>query len=412
MIKDFFIACWFGFKQISSSNKKSVAMTILVVILLFINVLFVASMMSGLITTVNGQIIDYQYGNIVIEPSKESESDAYIKQSNKKLADIRSIPGVTGAIAHYKSGVKITYDQKKEGVNVKDFSGYLFSIIPSEESKVLKINSKIISGRYLEDGDRNKILLGREISGGFGATFDLKSLGGVKVGDEVHVYYPNGISREYEVVGIFATKNFLADAQAYVTKDETEDVLGQHDLADEIIVKTASTGNENEYISKIDNLLSSEQKLNFYPWSEYLGAMATVTNSFNFIKLIFYFIGMAVSGASIFIIIYIDLLNQRKQIGILKAIGMKSEIIIISYVIKAFFYGLLGVIMGRFLLEFAIYPYFIKYPIELPIGYVSLNVESADLIRTEISMLVISLIAGFVPSIQIVRKNILDSIFK
>jgi putative ABC transport system permease protein len=71
MLRDFFIACWFGFKQISRSNKKSVVMTVIVVVLLFINILFVSSMMSGLIITINNQIIDYQYGNIVIEPTKE-----------------------------------------------------------------------------------------------------------------------------------------------------------------------------------------------------------------------------------------------------------------------------------------------------------------------------------------------------
>ncbi|HOW60192.1 MAG TPA: FtsX-like permease family protein [Candidatus Moranbacteria bacterium] len=385
-------------------------MTIVVVSLLFINILFIASMMSGLIKTINNQVIDYQYGNIVIEPTKESESDNYIKQANQTLNDIRSIPGVIGAVEHYKEGVKITYDQKKEGTNVKDFSGYLYSVIPSEESNVLKINSKIVSGRYLEDGDRGKILLGREISGGFEATLERASLGGVRVGDEVYVYYPNGISRKYTVAGIFATKSFLADAQAYVTKDEMEDVLGQHDLADEIIVKTATMGDENKYISKIENVL--EQKLKLYIWSDFLGALSTVTNSFDFVKLIFYAIGLAVSGASIFIIIYIDLLNQKKQIGILKAIGMESKTIVISYVLQAFFYGLMGVILGRFLLEYAISPYFLKHPLELPIGYISLNIESLDLMRTEISMVVVSLIAGFIPSVQIARKNILDSIFK
>ncbi|HSA08676.1 MAG TPA: FtsX-like permease family protein [Candidatus Moranbacteria bacterium] len=410
MLRNFFIACWFSFKQLTRSNKKSVVMTIVVVSLLFINILFIASMMSGLIKTINNQVIDYQYGNIVIEPTKESESDNYIKQANQTLNDIRSIPGVIGAVEHYKEGVKITYDQKKEGTNVKDFSGYLYSVIPSEESNVLKINSKIVSGRYLEDGDRGKILLGREISGGFEATLERASLGGVRVGDEVYVYYPNGISRKYTVAGIFATKSFLADAQAYVTKDEMEDVLGQHDLADEIIVKTATMGDENKYISKIENVL--EQKLKLYIWSDFLGALSTVTNSFDFVKLIFYAIGLAVSGASIFIIIYIDLLNQKKQIGILKAIGMESKTIVISYVLQAFFYGLMGVILGRFLLEYAISPYFLKHPLELPIGYISLNIESLDLMRTEISMVVVSLIAGFIPSVQIARKNILDSIFK
>lgn len=410
MIRDFFIACWLSFKQITRSNKKSVVMTIMVVALLFINILFVASIMSGLITTINNQIIDYQYGNIVIEPTKESESDVYIKQASRILDDIKSIPGVIGAVEHYKSGVSITYDPKKEGTNVKNGSWYIYSIVPSEESKVLKINSQIVSGRYLEDGDRNKILLGREISGGFKATLDRTSLGGVKVGDEVYVYYSNGINRKYTVVGIFATKNFLADAQAYVTKDEMEDVTGQHDLADEMIVKTATTGDENKYISKIENI--SQQKLKLYPWSDYLGALSTVTSSFNFIKLIFYAIGLAVSGASIFIIIYIDLINQRRQIGILKAIGMESKIIVISYVLQAFFYGILGVALGRFLIEYAIYPYFVKHPLDLPIGNVGLNIESLDLMRTQISMLVVSLVAGFIPSVQIVRKKILDSIFK
>ncbi|MFZ2226520.1 MAG: FtsX-like permease family protein [Candidatus Moraniibacteriota bacterium] len=410
MLRNFFVACWFSFKQLKHSNKKSVVMTILVVVLLFINILFIASMMSGLISAVNSQTIDYQYGNIVIEPSKESESDAYIKQAEKTLDNIKSIPGVTGAVEHYKSGVGIAYDPKKEGTNVKNGSWYLYSIVPSEESKVLKINSKIVSGRYLEDGDRNKILIGREISGGFNATLERTSLGGVNVGDEVYVSYPNGISRKYTVVGIFASKSFLADAQAFITKDEMEEVLGQHDLADEIIVKTATTGDEDKYISKIESI--SQQKLKLYPWRDYLGALSTVTNSFDFIKLIFYAIGLAVSGASIFIIIYIDLLNQRKQIGILKAIGMESKTIVTSYVLQALFYGILGTILGVIAVKYAIYPYFIKHPFDMPIGDVSLVFEKADLIKTIVSMIVVSFIAGLIPSIQITKKNILDSIFK
>jgi putative ABC transport system permease protein len=165
--------------------------------------------MSGFILAINKQIINYQYGNVVIEPTKATQSNIYIKQADKVIGSIRNIPGILGAVQHYKSGVKITYNKNKKGNNVKNISASLFSIKPSEESKVLKINSHIVSGRYLKSRDRNKILIGREISGGFGATFDMKSLGGVKVGDEVYVHYPNGVNRKYEVVGIFSTKNFF-----------------------------------------------------------------------------------------------------------------------------------------------------------------------------------------------------------
>jgi len=410
MSKDFFIACWLSFKQTTRNNKKSVVMTILVVALLFINILFVSSMISGLISLVNGQLISYQYGNIMIEPNKDSANSIYIKQADKKLGEIRNVTGVVGAVKHYKSGALITFDHDKDGKDIKNGNWYLYSVEPSEEVKVLDMKSKIVAGRYLENGDRDKIVLGREISGDFGATFDMKSLGGAKPGDKVQVYYPNGISRKYEVAGIFATKNFLADAQAYVTNDEMEDILGQHDLADEIIVKTATTGDEDKYVLRIKNVV--DEDLKYYPWSKYSGAMSTAITSFEFIKFIFYTIGLAVSGASIFIIIYINLLNQRKQIGILRAIGMKSKIIVTSYVIQAFFYGLMGVILGRFLMEYMILPYFIKHPFELPIGGVSLLIENTDTVRTILSMLAVSIVAGFIPSIQIVKKNILDSIFK
>ena len=385
-------------------------MTILVVALLFINIIFVSSMISGLISLVNDQLISYQYGNIVIEPTKNSANETYIKQADKKLGEIKSVSGIIGAVKHYKSGAMITFDWDKNGKDVKNGNWYVYSVNPSDEAKVLDIKSKIVAGRYLEGGDRNKIVLGREISGGFGATFDMKSLGGAKPGDEVYVYYPNGVVRKYEVTGIFVTENFLADAQAYVTNDEMEDVLGQHDLADEIIVKTATIGDEDKYISKIKNVMDDD--LNYYPWSKYTGAMSTAISSFEFIKIIFYSIGLAVSGASIFIIIYIDLINQRKQIGILRAIGMKSRIIVTSYVIQAFFYGFAGVILGIFLIKYIIFPYFVEHPFELPIGNVSLLIENTDTVRTVLSMLGVSLVAGFIPSIQIVKKNILDSIFK
>jgi putative ABC transport system permease protein len=410
MIEDFFVACWLSFKQVTRSNKKSVIMTIMVVALLFIDILFVSSMISGTIDTVDNQVIKYQIANVEIEPSKESAIDDYIKQADKKIADIESVPGVVGVVSHYKEATKITFDQNEDGHNVKDGSWYVYSVDPAKEPKVLDIKSHIVAGRYLEDGDRNKIVLGREISGGYNATLEKRSLGDVKVGENIYVYYSNGVVRKYEVVGIFVTKNTLADAQAYVTKDEMEDVLGQHDLADEIIVKTATTGDEDKYISRIKNVVG--ENLDYYNWNDYLGVLASSIDSFEFIKFVFYVIGLVVSGASIFIIIYINLLNQRRQIGILRAIGMKSRIIITSYVLQAFFLGLLGIILGAISMRYVIYPYFVKHPFDLALGNVSLLIKNVDMLKTELSMLGVSLVAGFIPSLQITKKNILDSIFK
>lgn len=410
MIEDFLIACWLAVKQIVRSNKKSVIMTILVVTLLFINILFIASMMSGLVDSVNKQIVDLQYGNIVIEPTKKTGSDEYIRQVGQKMAAIRKIPGIAAAADHYKAGVKITYDAGKDGNDIKEGNWQLTSIVPSDDRQVFKTAEYIVAGRFLEDGDRDKIVLGREVSGGYGSTFEQKSLQGADVGDDVYVYYPNGLSRKYEVVGIFATKNFVTDDKAYVTRDEMEDINGQHDIADEITIRTAETGNEDAYIGRIRNALGDDPDI--YSWKKYTGAIASTTDSFDFIKAVFYFIGLSVAGASIFIIIYINLIHQRRQIGILRAIGMKSRIIVVSYTIQALFYGVIGIVLGRFAIEYLIAPYFVDHPFHVPIGDISLSVQQTDLFRTEVSMLAVSFVAGFLPSLQTVRNKILDAILR
>jgi putative ABC transport system permease protein len=410
MIEDFFIACWLSFKQVTRNNKKSVIMTIIMVALLYVNILFVTSLMTGVMDSLNHQMVDFQYGNIVIEPNKKTESEAYLKQVRQKLDDIQAIPGIVGAVAHSKEGAKVTFDPEKDGNDVKEGNWMLYAIDPQAEKKVLKYADHIVSGRYLENSDRGKILLGREITGGFDAILENKSLKGVRVGDEVFVHYSNSVVRKYEVAGIFATKNVLNDVNAFITQDEYEDIFGQHDIADEMIVRTETMGGEEKYVAKIENVLGNDLVIS--SWDKYTGAIASMTNTFDVMRILFYGIGLLVAGASIFIIIYINLLHQRKQIGILRAIGMENKIIIISYTLQALFYGIIGIILGRIIVEQGLYTYFIKHPLDMPIGNVSLIMPAVDILRTEISIVLVAIIAGFIPSFQTTKNKILDLILK
>ncbi|MBN1374824.1 MAG: FtsX-like permease family protein, partial [Dehalococcoidia bacterium] len=269
--------------------------------------------------------------------------------------------------------------------------------------------SYMVAGRYLDQDDRNQIIMGREISGGYNASYEQSSLKGAKVGDEVTVAYENGVVRTYTIKGIFVTNFMLADLNAFITEKEMESVLGVHNRASEMLVKTNSSFPESAYIDRLVRLGVERDQIN--PFQDFLGAVVSLTQTFDIIKGIITFIGLLVAGVTIFIVIFIATVNRRRQIGILKAIGMKERIIVISYVMQAFFYAALGIAAGLLLVHLAIVPYFIRHPLPMPIGLVSLALVRRDMAVSILSMLLVSGIAGFIPSWMVTKQNIIKAIW-
>jgi putative ABC transport system permease protein len=267
----------------------------------------------------------------------------------------------------------------------------------------------MVAGKYLEESDRDQIMMGKEISGGFGASLEVQSLKGASVGDEVTVYYRNGVTRDYTIKGIYSVDFPLSDMAVFVTEKEMESVLGVHNRASEILVKTNQVHTEQYYIQALrENGLDKED---IRPWTDFFGLMAGLTQTFGIIKRIVFAIGLVVAGVTIFIVIYIATIGRRKQIGIMKAIGMKERIIIVSYIFLAFFYAILGISLGIVLLEVLIKPYFISHPLNMPVGKVSLMIIQGELIASIVCMFVVSIIAGFVPSWRVTKENIIKAIW-
>lgn len=266
----------------------------------------------------------------------------------------------------------------------------------------------MIEGSFLEETDKNKIIIGKEVAGGRGGDLDHLSLG-VSVGDEIDIYFSNGIKRVYTVKGIFSTKSTPVDQMVFVTKKEMESVLKVHNLASEILVKTEDIGNEDKYIERIRELGLKNEEIR--KWSDLMGFTSSASTSFKMISLILGVIGTIVAGVTIFIIIFVSVVNKRKQIGILKAIGMEESTIVLSFVIQALFYGIIGIIIGASFILFILRPYFISNPLDFPVGWVSLKI-TFDIIRiSNLSLIAAALIGGFFPAYRGAKESILKSIW-
>jgi len=407
------LALFLAFKSIIKGNRWALVLIILVMSLSFANLLLTPSILSGVTNTLNQQQIDTLYGNIVIDPPPTEHYLSRVSLIEKK---IEQIPGITGVSTHLNSSAFIECQWKeKDSPSDKGESGTwpVIGIDPIREVNVTTIHEHIIQGNYLDSNDRDEIVLGVEIAGGNRAqTAEFLTLQGVKVGDEVRLTYPNGVQREYRVKGIFQAKEMTqADRLAFVTIQEMASVLGRqvyNDRASQILVRTGQGVTENQIIQETSSLgIDAEVR----SWSEYGGAVGGIVSSFDVIASLIGTIGLVVAGIVMFIVIYINVINKRRQIGILRAIGIKRDVIIGSYLTQAIFYAILGIVFGGLMFGYGIQPYFELHPLDLPVGQVSLAVKALTINSAVLGLLTAAVLAGLPPVISITRQRIIQAIW-
>jgi putative ABC transport system permease protein len=388
------LALFLAFKSIIKGNRWAFILIILVMSLSFANLLLTPSILSGVTNTLNEQQIDTLYGNIVIDPLL---TEYYLSNASRIEKKIEQIPGITGVATHLNNSAFIEFQWKeKDSPSDKGYSGTwsVIGIDPDREVNVTTIHEHIIQGSYLDSDDRDKIILGVEIAGGDVAqTAEFLTLQGVAVGDEVRLTYPNGVRL------------------AFVTKTEMTSVMGRtvyDDRASQILVRTSQDVTESQIIREINSLdIDAEVR----SWSEYGGAMGGIVSSFDVVASLIGTIGLVVAGIVMFIVIYINVINKRRQIGILRAIGIKRDVIVGSYLTQAIFYAVLGIVFGGLIFGYGILPYFEHYPLDLALGQVSLAVRALTISSAVLGMLVAAVLAGLIPVMSITKQRIIQAIW-
>ncbi len=207
--------------------------------------------------------------------------------------------------------------------------------------------------------------------------------------------------------GIYETQSFGVDLAAFVTTAEMQSVLGLENQASQILVKTAENGREQEY----KRLLLSygiQEEVRTYQ-EKAAGFVDQAIQSFNIINAISTGVSLIIAVVVIFIVVFINTVNKRRQIGILKAIGLSQQIIINSYVLQVLFITSAGALAGM-ILNAGVVAYLTAYPLVFPGGPVYPVVEPGDTLRSIVSLFAVSVVAGYVPAWRTVREDILAAI--
>jgi putative ABC transport system permease protein len=228
----------------------------------------------------------------------------------------------------------------------------------------------------------------------------MPSLGGVRTGDSIDVEFTNGVARTYRVKGVFETKSYLADQNVYITWDELESIKRQNvDEATEVLIKTVPGVDEEEVKFSLIGMGIQEQ---IKTWHDLLGkAFAQVVQSYGVINSISTIVSIVIAIVVIFIVIMIKTINNRRQIGILKAIGIRA-------LGRFDILNVMGIIFGLLIL-FAMDRYFSVYPIVFPDGDIRPAFTIADIVSNAVLLFIASAIAGFIPAWMIAREDILTA---
>lgn len=399
------VATFLAIKSIVRAQKSASVLLVFILFLSFLNLMFITGILSGLSDAIIRQSVETTTSYIDIDPEQYPIQKRFIPDQLDLRARIARIPGVIATARHYSVTGSIAYDRDKNGQTVS-VGAPIVGIDPADEKQVTTIANYMVAGSYLNENDRDQIVLGADVAGGYGPTF-LGNLGGAQVGEKVQVTYPNGVSRIYTVKGIYQVG--FSSIFAFVSYKEIESVLSISNYASEILVNVDPTYEPlDTYVNNIEQVAPN---LKVSTYVELLGQIQPISLAFDAIGLVVSAVSVMVAAITIFVLIYVNAINKRRQIGILKAIGIKQGIIVLSYVLQSVFFACCGVGLGSAAVFLGLAPYLQQHPVSLPLGNVHLTYSSLGIALSIGSILLAGVIAGIIPSWRVAKQNIIAAIW-
>jgi len=194
------VAGFLAFTSLKRGNFGVILLTILILVLVTLNLLFVPSLLRGLVNGADDKLKDTFAGDIVIESALDNP---LIPNMNSLIRRIEAIDGVVAVTPRNNMVAEIRWENERT-------SCVVYGIVPEREKEVFTISKSLIEGGFLDSNDRDEIVLGIQLAGAGNPKIELysRSLKKVHAGDKILVTFGGGVQKSYTVKGIFYLKRF------------------------------------------------------------------------------------------------------------------------------------------------------------------------------------------------------------
>ncbi|MDQ5962335.1 MAG: ABC-type transport system permease component LolE [Patescibacteria group bacterium] len=420
-------------RQVLRTSKWTTFLIVFIMMLTFLNLVATSGFLVGIIEGSSRAFKEQWTGDIMITNRNEK---THIERTNDILSALSSFPQIESYTPRLIAGATIEANwwEKRKEEDANTVGNQIAGIDPVKEDQTTNLSKAVVEGSWLTPGDARGIVIGTAFLQEYSPVADLVSLlRNVKPGVTVRVTVSGGkvtinpgnegrefatevdektaVTQEFIVRGIVDSKAGFVSSRAYILDSELKKMLGKTDGdVSEIAIKL-KPGIDPYYIKTplLKNGFGDYAKIN----TADEGAPEFLVN----IKLFFSIIGTILGSVSvvvalitIFIIIYINALTRRRQIGIMKGIGVNNFAIEFSYICQAMFYVLFGAAIALVIIFGMMKPYIDAHPIDTPFALIVLVAEPASVAIKFLLVMIVSVFAGYLPARIIVSRNTLNAI--
>ncbi len=325
------------------------------------------------------------------------------KLDEHDLKVVEGVRGVKEVVIRLVRMVKIEYNNAVSFNYIGD--------VPEEQTKMKIVyssgNLEAENGRLLEIGDKGKVVIGENIAKkeNFGKEID--------VGKKISIQ-----GKDFEVVGILKKgSSFQVNDVIIMLNSDLKDLLEIGDEIDLIVAKVEETEDPAIVADRIEKALRNDrdEKIGEEDFSvqtplEALSAVNQVLTAINVVVVGIAMISLLVGGIGIANTMYTSVLERRKEIGTMKAIGARNSNILLIFLIEAGFLGLVGGIIGVAIGGGA----------ALGVGLIANNVFGSEIVTVNLSIplmafamgfsFLIGIISGLIPSYQASKLNPVEAL--
>jgi ABC-type lipoprotein release transport system permease subunit len=412
MLTSIKVGFYLALKDLSRASKLTTLLIIFIMTLTFLNLTVGRGILVGL-PKGSTIVYDERYsGDLIISKLRK---DQFVVDFPKIENFYSSLEGIQFISKRYLHPATLTagYEQRLRETEVYDATGtVVVGMDLQAEDKITNLSKYIVEGEYLDDRDTRGVMIGANLLFRYSpldspTESNIKNL---KVGDKVKLTI-NNKDYFYFLRGVVKSKVSEVDRRVYLPLDEYKRISGEKDFKpEEISFKLAPGFTSNEIKNKFyEQGLHKLAKIQTAEESQ-PQFLKDIGTTFDILGNFLGAIGIVVASVTVFIVVFVNAITRRKYIGILKAIGITSLAIEVSYIIQAVFYALTGSIIGMLILYLSFVPYFAQNPINFPFADGILYAPFVDSASRMAILVFSSILSGFIPARIVVNQKTLDAI--
>jgi putative ABC transport system permease protein len=399
MRKNEILTAFFIAKKNIIKNRNALLLTILIISLGFISSIIIYGVLQDVTYDLQENFIETNIGHVILEPYKNNDK---MENVNNIIEKIKILPNIVGVSTITKKSARL-FDKDNNHIDTE-----IYIINPEEFSRVSVVDDLVKDGGWLNKGEKDKIVLGCINVENCNRVKAFNSVD-VRVGEKINAVSNSYPKFELTLKGIYTHRYNEIEITSYITQETAKNIFLDYDStkADQIVILLPDRAFSDEIAEELARMNLNVEILT---WKDKSSRFSSIVDSFGIIGNISFLIGMLISAISIYVILYINILNKKTQIGIIKAIGIKSKIVGLSYVFLSLFLGIIGSVFG-IILTLLMIEYFKINPIQTGIGELVPRVTLSLFLIVSIAIISVSVISGYLVSRKITKQNIIEAIF-